>query len=74
MKPGDLVRIRSDYTYDHNGDLMFYHLFTSGFSYIVGTFPANQMGIFLSESGKEVKVIVNGVIGLIHSQYIEVIS
>lgn len=74
MKSGDLVRIRTSCMYDHNGDPLFYYLFESGFSCIVGTFPANHIGIFLEESGKEVKVIVNGVIGLIHAQYIQAVE
>ena len=74
MKCGDLIRIRPNYMYHHNGDPVFYHLFESGFSCIIGTFPANHIGIFLEESGKEVKVIVNGVIGMIHAQYIQVVE
>jgi len=73
MKPGDLVRIRPEYQYNQNGGVRYYNLFESC-RVIRGTFPANHIGIFLEESGTEVKVMVNGVIGTIHTQYIQVVE
>ncbi len=75
MKPGDLVRIHPKRSRDQYGDLEVYNLFNPGIDRkVISTFCANEVGIFLSESGSDVKVMVNGMIGLIHSQFIQVVE
>lgn len=75
MKPGDLVRIHPARSRDQYGDLEVYNLFNPGIGgNIIGTFTANEVGIFLSQNGAHTKVMVNGVIGLIHTHFIEVVE
>ena len=75
MKPGDLVRIHPARSRDQYGDLEVYNLFNPGIGRnTIGTFSANEVGIFLSEGGTMSKVIVNGVIGLIHTHFIQVVE
>lgn len=80
MKPGDLVRIHPARSRDQYGDLEVYNLFNPGIigsftaNGVIGTFTANEVGMFISGHGAHTKVMVNGVIGLIYTHFIEVVE